>query len=76
MKTSLITKLKVRCSDCDSTITFNIAARPLTEFRCPVCGESLYGNVDHALRTALSYNKAVTETMQCQQEYGVEFISI
>lgn len=75
MKTNLITKMTVRCAECDTTISFRIASRPVTEFNCPVCGESLYGNVDHAIRTALAFNKAVTETMQCQQEYGVEFIS-
>ena len=73
MEAKLITKLSITCMDCGTKVSCKMPTRLMTEFNCPLCGGSLYGNFEHALKSALAYNKAVTDIMQCQQECGVEF---
>ena len=74
MNTRPIKRMTISCAQCDTTISFNLPARPMTEFVCPVCGETLFSGVSQALRTALAYNKAVAEVLQCQQEAAVTFL--
>lgn len=73
MKAILITGLSVPCGKCGAKISCAMPSRPVAECICPLCGETMYARFDHALKSALAYNKAVTDVMQCQQEYMVEF---
>ena len=74
MKTNRIKRMTINCVQCDTTVSFDLPDRPLMEFDCPVCGESLHDNVIRALKTALNYNKAAADVMQCQQECDVTFL--
>ena len=73
MRASPITKLSITCMDCGTKISCKIPESLSTEFNCPLCGSTLFGNFHQALLSALAYNKAVADIMHCQQEYGVEF---
>lgn len=75
MKTNHITKMTARCDECGTTITFPLAAGPLSVFRCPTCGRELSDAVDRAVRAALAYNRAAAEAAQCQQETGIAFLA-
>lgn len=75
MKTNRIKRMTISCAQCDTTVSFDLPDRPLMEFVCPVCGESLHDSVTRALKTALGYNRAAAEVMQCQQECDVTFLT-
>ena len=75
MKTNIITRMTARCGECGTTITFPLAAGPLSVFRCPTCGAEMSADVDRAVRAALAYNRAAAEAAQCQQETGFTFLT-
>ena len=65
MNAKLVSGITIICPDCDTSITCKITSRFGKDFICPVCGLSLNANFEHALKSAIAYNKAVLELVEC-----------
>lgn len=69
----LVSVITIVCPDCDTSITCKIISRFGKDFICPVCGLSLNANFEHALKSAIAYNKAALELVECQKTSLADF---
>jgi len=70
----MISKMRIRCVECDTEIICSTTAQFKNDFNCPVCGGSLNENFNSVLSAAIRYNRAVMEVTEYGKLYPVEFI--
>lgn len=73
MEIKLASKMNITCADCSTEISCNVLSDFVSEFKCPVCGNSLQEPFNRALKAAMEYNKAAMNLIECQRDTGIKF---